>query len=189
MIYQWVANHRELMGRMTAWLRWRPPTTYPNTAGQIIALLFLSYIVLWNLNDIKNHLNFVQRLGVESESINSKHTFMPRSLAWIGRLTRIDQMWNMFDDPPKNDRWLVMPGKLADGSEVDLFSRNNGSPNFDKPKLPSAQYPRFRWRKYCRNSRITCSATGNSSVVNGIEPTHPTIYKPLRSSLSKKPPP
>ena len=151
MIYQWVANHRELMGRMTAWLRWRPPTTYPKTAGQIIALLFLSYIVLWNLNDIKNHLNFVQRLGVESESINSKHTFMPRSLAWIGRLTRIDQMWNMFDDPPKNDRWLVMPGKLADGSEVDLFSRNNGSPNFDKPKLPSAQYPRFRWRKYMEN--------------------------------------
>jgi predicted DCC family thiol-disulfide oxidoreductase YuxK len=161
--YEWVADHRELMGHFTKWLRWRSPALYPKTGASVIALLFIIYISLWNLNEMNNRFRFIPRLGAVLHQrehhrlanwvidLNSKHTFMPESLVWIGKLSHVSQNWSMFDDPPKDDRWLVMPAKLADGSWVDLFSKNNGTPNFEKPHLPSSQYPRFRWRKFMEN--------------------------------------
>lgn len=161
--YQWVADHREWMGRLTAWLRWRSPALYPKAGASVIALLFIIYISLWNLNAMNNRFKFIPRLGAVLHQkehhklanwvidLNSNHTFMPKNLVWIGNLSHVGQQWSMFDEPPKNDRWLVMPAKLADGSRVDVFSKNNAIPNFEKPILPSSQYPRFRWRKFMEN--------------------------------------
>jgi len=158
--YEWVADHRELMGRLTECLRWRSPALYPKTCTSVIALLFIVYISLWNLNEMNNRFRFIPQLGAVLHQrehhrlanwvidLNSKHTFIPEHLVWIGKLSHVSQNWSMFDDPPKDDRWLVMPAKLADGSRVDLFSKNNATPNFEKPRLPSSQYPRFRWRKF-----------------------------------------
>jgi len=42
----------------------------------------------------------------------------------------------------------MTPLKMIVGCQVDLFSKNNATPNFEKPRLPSSQYPRFRWRKF-----------------------------------------
>ncbi len=161
--YQWVADHREWMGRLTAWLHWRSPALYPKAGASVIALLFIIYISLWNLNEMNNRFQFISRLGAVLHQkehhkfanwvidLNSNHTFIPKSLVWIGNLSHVGQKWSMFDDPPKNDRWLVMPATLADGSRVDLFSNNNAIPTFEKPSLPSSQYPRFRWRKFMEN--------------------------------------
>lgn len=112
---------------------------------------------------MNNRFKFIPRLGAVLHQkehhklanwvidLNSNHTFMPKNLVWIGNLSHVGQQWSMFDEPPKNDRWLVMPAKLADGSRVDVFSKNNAIPNFEKPILPSSQYPRFRWRKFMEN--------------------------------------
>ena len=60
--------------------------------------------------------------------LNSKHTFMPERLIWIGKLSHVSQNWSMFDDPPKDDRWLVMPAKLLvnRSGEVGVFLNVNG---------------------------------------------------------------
>jgi predicted DCC family thiol-disulfide oxidoreductase YuxK len=149
-IYEWVADHREWMGRITARLHWIPAAQYPKVGGQVVAMFFLLYIFFWNLNEINNRVHLTQRLGIPTQS-SDKNVFMPESLVWIGRIAHVNQAWNMFDEPPKVDGWLVLPGKLADGSMVDLFFNNAHPPDFQKPKLPSAQYPRFRWRKYMEN--------------------------------------
>ena len=151
-VYQWVAGHREWMGRVTAGFRWKPAAEYPKAGGQVIAMFFLLYIFFWNLNEINIRIHFTQRLGIPSQSIGHDHTFMPKNLVWIGRIAHVNQAWSMFDDPPKADRWLVMPGTLADGDKVDMFFKPPPyTPTNKKPKLPSAQYPRFRWRKYMEN--------------------------------------
>jgi len=162
-LYQWVAGHRELMGRLTAWLQWRTQTAYPKGPGSIFCVFILIYIFFWNLNEMNNRFRFVQRFGTVLHQrqhhqlgdwvsgLDSNHTFMPPSLTWIGRLTHVGQNWSMFDKPPKDDRWLVMPANLADGRNVDIFSKTHGAPDFEKPRLPSSQYPRFRWRKFMEN--------------------------------------
>ena len=49
--------------------------------------------------------------------------------------------------PPKDDGWFVIPGKLSDGSEVDLFT-GGGPISYEKPRLVSATYKSQRWRRY-----------------------------------------
>jgi hypothetical protein len=65
-------------------------------------------------------------------------------------LLRLDQAWNMFSPYPiKDDGWFVIPAKLRDGTEFDLFT---GKPvRWEKPALVSALYKNDRWRKYMMN--------------------------------------
>ena len=52
----------------------------------------------------------------------------------------------------KDDGWYVIPGRLKDGSEVDLYFTRAGAPvSYRKPPLVSALYPNQRWRKFLMN--------------------------------------
>jgi len=67
----------------------------------------------------------------------------------IAQYARLDQRWDMFSPfPLTEDGWYVIPGKLRDGSEVDLFRNGATEVTFQKPALVSALYPEERWRKY-----------------------------------------
>lgn len=60
----------------------------------------------------------------------------------------LDQVWNMFAPfPAKDDGWYVIPGKLRNGSVVDLF-RGGKEVDFTKPAYVSLEFKNHHWRKY-----------------------------------------
>ncbi len=99
-----------------------------------LALFFIGYIFLWNM----------QTLEIPSPLFSFQSNT-------IGSLLGIDQCWDMFAPYPlKEDGWYVIPAKLRDGTEVDLFT--DGEPvTWKKPPLISATYKNDRWRSYMMN--------------------------------------
>ena len=64
-------------------------------------------------------------------------------------LLRVDQRWDMFAPyPSKEDGWFVIPGKLADGSEIDLVHPGRPAVSYDKPRRVVDEWPDIRWHKY-----------------------------------------
>src|SRR5262249_41763819 len=45
----------------------------------------------------------------------------PAAVEWLGNAVFIQQDWRMFSEPPSRTGWIVVPGHLADGGELDLF--------------------------------------------------------------------
>jgi predicted DCC family thiol-disulfide oxidoreductase YuxK len=70
------------------------------------------------------------RAGLALVAAASFATAMPKTVTWPGlpgpldkglRYVSLNQSWSMFAPNPKsNDGWLLVPGTLADGAEVDL---------------------------------------------------------------------
>jgi hypothetical protein len=75
---------------------------------------------------------------------------VPKPLATIVRVARLDQKWEMFAPYPlKDDGWFVVDGHLHDGRETDLF--RGGPVRWDKPEAIAQSYHGQRWSKYMRN--------------------------------------
>ncbi len=73
---------------------------------------------------------------------------IPKDADAFVRILGLDQTWNMFTPhPPTKDGWYVIPGKLRDGTEIDLF-QGGDSVSWEKPKLVSGTFRNMRWRKY-----------------------------------------
>jgi predicted DCC family thiol-disulfide oxidoreductase YuxK len=65
------------------------------------------------------------------------------------RLLRVDQLWDMFAPfPSLEDGWFVIPGKLADGREIDLMHPERPAVSYDKPRRVAREWPDIRWHKY-----------------------------------------
>jgi hypothetical protein len=98
-----------------------------------LAALFLLYVLLWNLRTT-NFARFAPLLPPSSDPI-----------AWLSGTA---QVWDMFSPGPLMEGgWFVMPARLANGKDVDIFRA--GAPiSWDKPALVSRMYPNDRWRKY-----------------------------------------
>jgi hypothetical protein len=100
---------------------------------QAIALIIIVQCFLWN-----THTMFPDEMPMAPEV--SSVTFM------FG----LDQTWGMFAHPFHRSGWFVVPGKLADGSDVDLF--RDGAPlSWEKPENISGMYRDERNRKYMMN--------------------------------------
>lgn len=110
-----------------------------------IAVLCCSYVFLWNVN----------MLGMK---------VLPPGLSSVGELLRIDQYWNMFAPYPiKEDGWFVIPGKLRDGTEIDLYTQ--GEPvSWEKPKDHSALFKNDRWKSYMMSLFFSEDSTFNLSL-------------------------
>ncbi len=104
------------------------PTFRHNT----VAFFCIVYILTWNLGNVHAPLA------------------TPRFLLWFGTLFSLDQQWNMFSPPLRDDGWYVIPGKLRNGAVVDVF-KEGGPVSWEKPARVSTQYPMERWRKYMMN--------------------------------------
>lgn len=101
-------------------------------SNSLVFLLFI-YVFLWNLSTL--HI--------------SRPPFIPPPLI-ISSLLGIDQTWDMFAPTPlRSDGWYVIPGRLKDGTKVDIY--NEKSISWEKPSSLAAVYPNDRWRSYMMN--------------------------------------
>ncbi|MEX2216809.1 MAG: HTTM domain-containing protein, partial [Phycisphaeraceae bacterium] len=102
-----------------------------------LAALFL-FVLLWNTSNYQEHLKKDRILG--------------DNWAWLAECTGLDQLWEMFREPPVDTGWYVITGTLASGKEVNLLTgavlttADVGS--VDRPPRIYAQFPDHRWRKY-----------------------------------------
>lgn len=115
-----------------------PTMLRSSLATNLLAIVFLVYVFLWNLG------------GVSSFTI-------PERLLPPATILGLDQYWAMFSPaPPKGDLWHVIPGKLKDGRQVNLmpvakddFSLHELS--WAKPPYVRDIYKNEHWRKYLEN--------------------------------------
>jgi hypothetical protein len=100
---------------------------------QIFAGAAALYMLAWNIDTV-SRINF------------------PTSLKWFGEEMYIGQKWGMFAPrPPAQDGWWIAPARLADGTEIDLFS--GGPVSRERPPTLEASLPTIRWNKYFENVR------------------------------------
>lgn len=115
-----------------------PTMLRSSLATNLLALVLLVYVFLWNLG------------GVSSFT-------MPERLLPPATFLGLDQYWAMFAPaPPQGDLWHVIPGNLQDGRQVDLLPVARGDfsihkLSWEKPEYGRAIYKNEHWRKYLEN--------------------------------------
>ncbi len=132
-IYRWVAEHRGLMGRVTArLLPFRPLRVKPTLAGSLLAALFFYVVTSYNIYDLP---------GVRGH--------MPPHVNHLARVARLDQRWDMFAPYPlTSSSYVLIPGTLRNGTTVDLYSLTSSKPDWQAPERFFPLYENYRWRKY-----------------------------------------
>lgn len=132
-VYDWVGRHRGAFGTLTAALLPERAVTFEAGPGaQRVAGVFVFIVLTWNLVSI----------GVLPPVVALVETPLIRML-------RLDQIWNMFAPYPwRDDGWFVVPGKLEDGSEIDVL--RPGEPlSYARPQYISVTHETpIRWRTY-----------------------------------------
>lgn len=110
----------------------RPVGVASSKWANACAAVFLICIIAWNL-----------------EAVKPLKYRMPQPLRALCQLTHLEQAWRMFAPPAPTGGWFVVPGTLADGTEVDLFQQ--GAPvSWTKPPQ-RARFRNERWRRYMFN--------------------------------------
>ncbi len=152
--YETIANNRRKAGFFTKPFKFRPLTVRPSLLLNIVTSLLLILTFLWNLRSFTNHFAFLDNKSKTFTAL--RRVTNSRTLQRIdplSRISRLDQSWSIFaPSPPKDDGWHVMPGKLKNGEEVDVFQ--NGDPiNWKKPTLNkrNSLYKNMQWRTYFIN--------------------------------------
>ena len=135
--YELIASNRRVAGKFTAPMKFRPVEVGSSRTMNLVMLLLLAYVTVWNLRSL------------------APKTFRRSTLDsvdWISRLLRLDQKWDIFAPPPRDDGWYVVPGKLKDGTEMDVL-KNDDSVDWEKPsvRLRNAIYRNMQWRTYFIN--------------------------------------
>ena len=119
-----------------------PGGAQPNSVrGMIVQLplaALFAFVLLWNLSNYQEHRESNRLLG--------------NDWAWLAECTGLDQVWEMFREPPVNTGWYVVIGTLTNGKDVNLLT---GDPvtredmtSTARPPHIHASYPDHRWRKY-----------------------------------------
>ena len=62
----------------------------------------------------------------------------------VGQALRLTQNWGMFTTEQIPHGWFVVPGRLADGREVDLLGGGGAVP-WERPPVVTSIYPSSRW--------------------------------------------
>lgn len=133
--YRLIARRRSLLSVITHGMKFSPVNTHTSAAAQGLAVFFLAYIFWWNIGTLASNYK------------------LPKPYSMLGPLLKLEQKWDMFAPyPTKADGWYVIPGRLRDGTEVDLWSGNNPV-TYDKPARVERMYADSRWRKYMLNLR------------------------------------
>jgi hypothetical protein len=130
--YDFVGRHRAAFGSLFEKVFPRRAVRFETgRLAQGIAGAFVAVVLAWNLMT-------VHALPDTPMSIASP----------LFRLLRLDQIWNMFAPfPSRRDGWPVYPGKLEDGTEVDVL--RPGEPlTWERPPSLSGIYPNIAWHTY-----------------------------------------
>jgi len=113
----------------------RPAELRSSLATNLLAFLFIFYILCWNLTTVTTFV-------------------LPAPAVAPGPFLGLDQYWGMFaPSPSREDGWYVIPGKLDDGKQVDLMpiTRDDYTMHrvsYEKPQDVPATYKNEHWRKY-----------------------------------------
>jgi len=183
-IYQSISHNRGGEG-LTSGLHFRPVKIRLSLAGNLLAAAALAFVFCWNFG-----------------SVHSKFAVPFKWQGW-GLVLSLDQYWNMFSPPLLDDGWYVIPGKLRDGTEVDIFK--NGAPvDFSKPEHVYKTYKNTRWRKYLMNiwmasnekhrlyyGQYLCRDWNSRHPQNKLLDTFEIVFmremtRPLMSSVARK---
>jgi hypothetical protein len=125
-------------GRSLSWPKRaeRPASPWTSLLTDVSCIVLISFVFLWN---------------IRAYGSPAYREMLPRSLNPVAYALRLDQSWRMFSPhPPTSYGWYVVPGRLLDGSEVDLF-RQGAPVDWSKPDAISNMYVNNRWRKYHLN--------------------------------------
>ena len=152
--YETIANNRRKAGFFTKPFQFRPLKVRPSLLLNITTAILLLLTFFWNLRSFANHFAFLDNkskpFAVLRRITNSRTLQVVNP---VSRVTRLDQSWSIFAPaPPRDDGWHVMPGKLENGKEVDLFQQKD-SVTWEKPTLNkrNALYKNMQWRTYFIN--------------------------------------
>ncbi len=132
-IYHWVANNRGTMGEITARvLPARPLKLKPTLIGQVLALVILCIVFVFNLSTLKGWSN-LRIAPVDT----------------ISRILRIDQKWSMFAPKPLTiSLYPQVEGKLRNGETVNLYKLTETDADWVAPEYMYPLYDGYRSRKY-----------------------------------------
>lgn len=132
-LYGALARRRAALDPMAARLMGTPEAeSEPRSVWKHLPALMLAMLLLWNLSSVR---------------------WLPPSagqiVAPVLELLRLDQTWALYSRSTlENDGWLMVPAKLADGSEVDLLRSDQGAPDFNKPGHAVIAADGLRWLGY-----------------------------------------
>lgn len=132
-VYDWIGRHRASFAQVSATLLPMRDVRYDvSQSWQRVAAAFVVALFCWNMTTAK----------LLPEGISD-------ILATPIQILRIDQTWNQFaPSPAKADGWMVVPAKLADGSEIDLLHPDRGAPDYSKSQYYSQTHENIRWHSY-----------------------------------------
>ncbi len=136
-LYRWVARHRQISCELPPrhGVALRSMVNFRFALDLMLAILVV-YVLVLNLSTIRP-------IGLR----------LPNPWREIGISAGLDQTWNMFAPfPAKDDGWYVIPGKLRNGTTVDLF-RAGTAVSFTKPSFGSLEFKNHRWVKFFENLR------------------------------------
>jgi predicted DCC family thiol-disulfide oxidoreductase YuxK len=96
----------------------------------VIAFLML-YGIIWNIGEVNPDFKMTQQ---------------EQTIGWT---LNLNQRWDMFaPHPMKVHGWFVMPGRLVDGTDVDVFSMKVQPVSWEKQVEPPSGFRTQSWRKY-----------------------------------------
>lgn len=155
-LYETIASNRRTAGKFTKPLKFRSIKVGSSLPLNIATSLLLLYAFVWNIKSFVEQTS--QRRTVQrNDWVTSAHKIFHKkafqNLDLIGQATRLDQSWSIFaPSPPTDDGWYVIPGKLKDGTEVDVF-KDDTSISWEKPSVAqrNAIYRNMQWRTYFIN--------------------------------------
>ncbi|MGY6530733.1 MAG: HTTM domain-containing protein [Cyanobacterium sp.] len=157
-LYETIANNRQVAGKFTAPLKFRPLNVKPSLTMNIIALILLLLTLIWNATMFFEQTIFRRPEGANKEDFYSagynlltRRTF--NRIRPLGKITRLDQYWTIFaPSPPLDDGWHVIEGTLENGEQVDLLWGKDEI-SWDKPTRQQRDqlYGNSRWRTYFIN--------------------------------------
>ena len=132
-IYRWVALNRGHMGDLSErFLPYRKLNTNLGLLGTLAGAYSLYVVTSINIS------------GIDQWSINK-----PQHVALTEKVLRLNQKWNMFAPYPLTLSMIpVIPGKLRDGTEVDVYQMQMTPPTWEYPEILPYDYKNYRWRKY-----------------------------------------
>lgn len=144
-VYRWVADNRDLMGRITAkWLPYRPLKLRPTVIGSLLAAVFFYVATAFNV--------------YEMPGLRGK---MPQHVEYLARMVRIDQRWDMFAPFPATESiYPLVSGLLRNETSVNLYPLTSSDPSWEPPSRQYPLYTSYRWRKYLGRVR----SHGNNTV-------------------------
>lgn len=154
--YQTIASNRRIAGKFTKPFPFRPLKVKSSLTLNIIAVVLIFLTTIWNLKSFVDQ-TVARRPTQPNDWVSVTHKLLHRRtfqrLDIISYLTRLDQSWSIFAPaPPRDDGWHVIPGKLKDGSEVNVLAENSPV-SWKKPTVQQRQqlYKTIQWRVYYIN--------------------------------------